>query len=435
MVKRPRLTDSKPTFDVHMPRLGESIVEAVLLRWLVGVEARVRKGQVIAEVETDKATTEIPSPCDGTVARLWVDAGQTVPIHDPILSIRLDHDTKADPPPPGPLPASRPLSSPPRVPRPNQGPARYSPAVRRLARRFQLDLTTMEGSGHNGRVTREDVYRVLDEQRRPTIPPTASNESRPPPRSALERPSLAPVVETEPPWESYVPHEGDQVVAFSPRRAQIASHISTSLRTAAHVAAIAELDMSRILAARVRDQARAQASGIKLSILPYLVQAVAQALTEHPELNGSVLDRSLVLRRARNIGVAVDTPEGVVVPVIQGADELSLLGIARRLQELAEKARARRLSKEDVQSGSFTISNPGRDGNLVGISVIRQPEVAILRLGSITKRPVVRPIEGEDAIVIRPIMYAALSYDHRVIDGRKGNAFLKRLTELANTWA
>ena len=164
--------------------------------------------------------------------------------------------------------------------------------------------------------------------------------------------------------------------------------------------------------------------------MPYVVQAVARALAEYPELNATVVDRSLVLRGERNIGVAVDTEAGLVVPVVRRADELGLLGLARAIEELSARAREGKLTADDISNGTFTLSNPGRDGNLFGISIIRQPEVGILRIGSIVKRPVVREVDGEDVVVVRPIMYAALSYDHRVIDGRTGNGFLARVAAL-----
>jgi 2-oxoglutarate dehydrogenase E2 component (dihydrolipoamide succinyltransferase) len=227
----------------------------------------------------------------------------------------------------------------------------------------------------------------------------------------------------------YVPTEADTVEPFTRRRAQVADHMTTSLATAAHVAAVTEIDMRRVLEAKRADAAHPSAERVKLSLTAYLVHALAGALAEHPRLNASVRDRELVLRGERNIGVAVDTEQGLVVPVIHRADELGLVGVARRLNELVAAARGGTLRPEMVQGGSFTLSNPGADGNLFGISVIRQPEVAILRAGAVVKRPVVRELEGEDAIVVRPMMYAALSYDHRVIDGRTGNAFLRAVVD------
>jgi 2-oxoglutarate dehydrogenase E2 component (dihydrolipoamide succinyltransferase) len=320
--------------------------------------------------------------------------------------------------------------------------------VRRLAREHGLDVAGVVGSGRGGRVTRDDVLRHL------AAPLAAPTPSTPPPVTRAEQtpfetrlpmqadlhegtrlpvpqaalPSTPPTSAYRPP--AYAPLPRDEVVPFSRRRAQIADHMVYSLGTSAHVAAVAEIDMLRVTQAKAKDAPAAARAGVKLTFMPYVVQAVAQALGEHPELNATVVDRALVLRGERNVGVAVDTEAGLVVPVVRRADELGLLGLARAIEELSAKARAGKLTADDVSNGTFTLSNPGRDGNLFGISIIRQPEVGILRIGSIVKRPVVREVDGEDVVVVRPIMYAALSYDHRVIDGRTGNGFLARVAAL-----
>jgi pyruvate/2-oxoglutarate dehydrogenase complex dihydrolipoamide acyltransferase (E2) component len=407
---------------VVMPQLGESIVEATIVKWRVRVGEPVTRGQTLAEVETDKATSEIPAPRAGVVKELLFAEGTTVPVGTAILG--LDDGTES--PRPAPPPSSR-LPTQHLAPRPidaRGGPIRSSPAVRRLARRFNLDIMHIEGTGKGGRVTRDDVLRAGVS--RPSAPPPIARAEATP--FITQIPSPASEIEFRP--ATYRVQDGDQVVPFSRRRTQIAGHMSYSLHTAAHVVAIAEIDMSRVMAAKRADEKIADKQGLKLTFMPYVIERIARALGEHPEINATVVGQSLVLRREKNIGVAVDTEEGLIVPVIKRADELGLLGITRALQELSDRARRGQLSPEDLSGGSFTISNPGRDGNLFGVSIIRQPEVAIIRLGSIVKRAVVREIEGEDVIVVRPMMYAALSYDHRVIDGRKGNAFLHRVSEL-----
>jgi len=343
---------SKRAMQIVMPRLGESIVEGVLVRWRVAPGDRITRGQIVAEVETDKATTEIPAPEDGVVLVRLVEEGATVPVGAEILRYAGAHLA--------PRPEGR----------------STSPAARRVALEHGVDLARVEGSGHEGRVTREDVL-------------AASKQTKP---------------------ARYQPRPEDRVVPFTRKRAFIAEHLVESLATAAHAACVAEIDMSRVVAAR-------------WSLTAFAVHAVARALGDHPELNASVNEKALVLRAERNIGVAVDTDEGLVVPVIHGADRLGVSEISSRIADLAERARSGRLRAEDVADGSFTISNPGREGNLFGISIIRQPEVAILRMGAVIERPVV----VGDQIAIRPMMYAALSYDHRAIDGRKANAFLARV--------
>jgi 2-oxoglutarate dehydrogenase E2 component (dihydrolipoamide succinyltransferase) len=392
---------------VLMPQLGESIVEATIVKWRVKAGETVARGQILAEVETDKATNEIPAPSAGVVRELFVAEGATVKVGTAILA--LTSSAVSD----GRLP-SRTLG----------GPPRNSPAVRRLAREHNVDLHKMNGSGKNGRVTRDDILKAID---RPSAPPPVARKETTPFETVLPQP----IVETKRPRaQSYAAKAIDRVVPFSRRRAIIAENMLGSLQTSAHVFALAEIDMSRVIAAKNADAPHAERSGIKLTFMPYVIHAVARALSEHPEINASVGDSALILRAEKNIGVAVDTAEGLVVPVIKRADELALLGIARQLAELSDRARNGKLTADDISGGSFTISNPGKDGNLVGLSIIRQPEVAILRMGAIVKRPVVREIEGEDVVVVRPMMFAALSYDHRVIDGRTGNAFLHRVGEL-----
>jgi 2-oxoglutarate dehydrogenase E2 component (dihydrolipoamide succinyltransferase) len=398
-----------------MPQLGESIVEATVASWRVKPGDRVDRGQILAEVETDKATIEIPAPAAGVIAEILVPAGRTVPIGVEILRYQGAVAAEARPrleavagsaaePPPAPRAEAARLPSAHLAPRPigaDGRERRASPAVRRIARLRGIDLDQIAGSGGQGRITREDLL-----------------VARAAPRTSHYRPP------------AYDPQPGDQVVPFSRRRAFIAEHMVYSLGTAAHVAAVVEIDMGRVLAARSADRAEAERHGVHLTITAYVVRAIGQALSEHPELNATVRGESLVIRRDKNIGVAVDTPEGLIVPVIRRADELGLIGLARAIAEKTDRARAGTLGGDDLAGGSFTLSNPGRDGNLFGISIIRQPEVAILRIGEITKRAVVREVAGEDAILIRPMMYAALSYDHRVIDGSKGNAFLHRVKAL-----
>ncbi|MBI2378537.1 MAG: 2-oxo acid dehydrogenase subunit E2 [Deltaproteobacteria bacterium] len=409
---------------VVMPQLGESIVEATVVRYLVTKGQSVTRGQPIAEVETDKATNEVPCPADGVIDAILVPEGKLVPVGTEILRLETGASTaEAQTPDLTPevvsppraatnreassrLPSSH-LADRPRASNGSMRPA--SPAVRRLSRLHDVSLAAISGSGRNGRVTRADVLRVIEERER-------TKESGP----VLARSSYrAP---------RYTPSPNDVIEPFSSRRSFIADHMIHSLGTSAHVAAVTEIDMSAVVRARDADKKRAPA--VKLTFTAYVVAAIAKALGEHPRMNATVVDRSLVLRADKNIGVAVDTAEGLVVPVIKHADRLNVLGIAHALETLSEKARVGALTPDELSGGSFSLSNPGRDGNLFGISIIRQPEVGILRIGEVVKRALVRTIGGEDAIVIRPVMYAALSYDHRVIDGAVGNAFLHRIKSI-----
>jgi 2-oxoglutarate dehydrogenase E2 component (dihydrolipoamide succinyltransferase) len=409
-----------------MPQLGESIVEATLVRWHVAPGATVARGQVIAEVETDKATNEIPAPEAGVIGEILIQEGTTVPVGTEILRYREGSGAAVR----APLPSARPAPAPApaaaaqtaptkerRLPSAHLAPRplgsdgrerRASPSVRKIARAQGIDLASVVGTGKHGRIRREDVLA----QEAAAKPAPLAAVAPAPSSYSVYRPT------------AYEPEPGDQVIPFSRRRTFIAEHMVHSLGTAAHVAAVVEIDMHEVVRARARDKSSAEREGVKLTVTAYVVHAVAQALSAHPELNASVVGSSHVLRRAKNIGVAVDTKDGLIVPVVRRADEHSLLGLARAIEALTKKAQSGTLTAADLAGGSFTISNPGRDGNLFGISILRQPEVGILRIGEVQKRAVVRTIDGEDVIVIRPIMFAALSYDHRVIDGSTGNAFL-----------
>jgi 2-oxoglutarate dehydrogenase E2 component (dihydrolipoamide succinyltransferase) len=230
---------------------------------------------------------------------------------------------------------------------------------------------------------------------------------------------------------SYALQPGDKVVPMTPLRRLVAEHMVLSKRISPHVGTVAEIDMSGVV--RVRDahkRAFEDANGFALSFLPFIVHAAVRALREFPRLNASVAEDAIIEKKDIHIGVAVETEKGLVVPVARHADRLSLAGLAQAVEDLASRARAKHLSPDELKGGTFTISNPGRHGNLYGFAIINQPQVGILRMGEIVKRPVVRTVEGEDAIVIRPIMHLALSYDHRAVDGAPANGFLHRVRQL-----
>jgi len=218
---------------------------------------------------------------------------------------------------------------------------------------------------------------------------------------------------------------------MSPMRRIIAEHMVYSKHTSPHVGTVTEVDMSAVASLRAARKTNFQKEyGIGLTYLPFIVHSVVKALREFPQLNASVIDGAIVEKKSINVGLAVETEKGLVVPVVRNADRLSLPGLAAEIDDLAERARTKRLSADDLQGGSFTVSNPGRKGNLYGFAIINQPQVGIVRMGEMVKRPVVRTIEGEDAIVIRPMMHIALSYDHRAVDGAPANGFLYRIREL-----
>jgi 2-oxoglutarate dehydrogenase E2 component (dihydrolipoamide succinyltransferase) len=279
-------------------------------------------------------------------------------------------------------------------------------------------------------VTREDVERAA---RPPAAPAPAPPAPRSAPRAAAKAaPAGAPGRPTaRPAYLEYQLQPGDRVIPMSPLRRLVAEHMVTSKRVSPHVGTVAEIDMAGVV--RVRDahkEAFRARHGFALSFLPFVVHACVRALREYPMLNASVLEDAIVEKQDIHIGIAVETEKGLVVPVVRHADRLSLAGLAEAVEDLASRARSKKLSPDELKGGTFTVSNPGREGNLYGFAIINQPQVGILRMGEVVKRPVVRSLGGEDAIVIRPVMHLALSYDHRAVDGAPANAFLHRIREL-----
>jgi 2-oxoglutarate dehydrogenase E2 component (dihydrolipoamide succinyltransferase) len=403
---------------VELPSLGESVVEGTVSRWLVKEGDRVGLDQPLVEITTDKVDAEIPAPVAGVIQKILVPEGGTVAVGAPLAMIEAEAgaqpaprpaaaETAAPRPAPEPPAAARPAPAPPA--RAEAPPA--TPVARRLAEEAKVDLRSITGTGAAGRVTKQDVERA------------AGARSRPPgePAAPAGRPA----------YLSYSLQEGDRVVPMTPLRKLVAEHMVLSKRVSPHVGTVAEVDMAGV--ARVRDahkRAFEADHGFGLSFLPFVVHATVRALREFPRLNASVLEDAIVEKKDIHVGIAVETEKGLVVPVVRHADRLSLAGLAQAVEDLANRARSKRLSADELKGGSFTISNPGRFGNLYGFAIINQPQVGILRMGEIVKRPVVRTLDGQDAIVIRPIMHLALSYDHRAVDGAPANGFLHRVREL-----
>jgi 2-oxoglutarate dehydrogenase E2 component (dihydrolipoamide succinyltransferase) len=397
---------------VELPSLGESVVEGTVSRWLVKEGDRVAVDQPLVEVTTDKVDAEIPAPVAGVVQKILVAEGQTVAVGAPLAMLEADAGSKL-PSKPAPSQAAAPAAAAAPAPAAEAPPA--TPLARRLAEEAKVDLRSVTGTGAAGRVTKQDVVQH------------ASGRGQP---AASARSAAAPAAGRAA-YLSYTLQPGDRVVPMTPLRRLVAEHMVLSKRVSPHVGTVAEVDMSGV--SRVRDahkRAFEQDNGFGLSFLPFVVHATVRALREFPRLNASVLEDAIVEKKDIHIGIAVETEKGLVVPVARHADRLSLAGLAQAVEDLANRARSKKLSADELKGGSFTISNPGRFGNLYGFAIINQPQVGILRMGEIVKRPVVRTLDGEDAVVIRPIMHLALSYDHRAVDGAPANGFLHRIREL-----
>jgi 2-oxoglutarate dehydrogenase E2 component (dihydrolipoamide succinyltransferase) len=302
-----------------------------------------------------------------------------------------------------------------------------------------VDLELVQGTGPSGRVTKEDVTRFALTQAGQAGAPVArvAEDTRAAPSASPApsppKPAAAPAKRStaQPGYMNYHLQPGDKLIPMTPLRKLVADHMVFSKRTSPHVGTVAEIDMGEVSAVRdAHKRAFREANGFSLSFLPFIVHAAVRALREFPSLNASVLEDAIVEKRDIHIGIAVETAKGLVVPVVRHTDRLSLAGLAQAVEDLAHRARNKRLSADELQGGTFTVSNPGRNGNLYGFAIINQPQVGILRIGEIVKRPVVRQIGGDDAIVIRPTMHLALSYDHRAVDGSPANGFLYRIRQL-----
>lgn len=413
--------------DVIMPQMGESIAEGTISKWFKQVGDTVQRDETLLEISTDKVDAEIPSPVEGRLIEIRHREGETVPINTVIGLIETEPHASRPAPVHGdavteqdtvgitsPPPDDADRIQPPARPAPvlhDQRRIRSSPLVRRLAREHSVDLRLIQGTGMSGRVTKRDVMSYLENRR-------ASGEGRPRETMMEIAPTQAPV---------YQPGDVVDVVPMTPMRKTIAERMVQSRRTSAHVTTVFEIDMTRVVKERdLLKQEYAQRHGVKLTYLAFIAQACIEALKSFPILNASLSGDHIVYKKEINLGVAVALDWGLIVPVIKRADEKSLLGLAKAIQELADRARQKQLSPEDVQGGTFTITNPGVFGSLFGTPIINQPQVAILGVGAISKRPVV--IE-ENAIAIRSMAYFSLSFDHRLIDGAIGDQFLAHIKQ------
>jgi 2-oxoglutarate dehydrogenase E2 component (dihydrolipoamide succinyltransferase) len=413
---------------IRMPQLGESVVEGTVGKWLVQEGQRVDKDQPVVEILTDKADSEINAPEAGVVAKINAQEGSTVQVGDALCEI----DSQASSGSVAPPKAAKKVSQPPPAPEPEAklraDSSQSSPAVRKLAREQGIDLTGVPGSGNGGRVTKDDVLRVARLDRDSSVPPPL----RPAPRA--EEPatrntptSISAGAFRVPP---YVSKPGDEEIPMSRRRRIIADHMVYSKLTSPDVVTVAEVDVYKTEALRKANKDALKREGVNLTFLAFVASATARALRENRILNARVLEDSYVLLAEINLGIAVNTPEGLVVPVVRNADDLTVRGIARAIDELATKARDNRLTPDDLAGKTFTVTNPGRKGNLFGGAIISQPNVGILRTGELKKRVVVVERDEEDLLAIHPVMHMALSYDHRIVDGVAGNNFLYRVREI-----
>jgi pyruvate dehydrogenase E2 component (dihydrolipoamide acetyltransferase) len=398
-------------FDVVMPQMGESVAEGTIVRWMKKVGDSVDRDEPLFEISTDKVDAEIPSPSAGVVAEIRAQEGETVPVNSVVAVIRGADEAVVAAPSPTAAPSAR--VSPETAPATgavsrageNLARERSSPLVRQIAAEHHVDISQVQGTGIGGRVTKHDIMAFVEQHGRSAGPLPAE---------------AAPVFRgTE-----------DRVEKMSVMRKKIAEHMVLSRRTSAHVHSVFEVNFSRVSGIRTARKAAYDAQGTKLTYLSFIVKAVADALQSSPILNASVDGDQVVYHKDVNIGVAVALEWGLIVPVIRNADQLDLLGMSRVIADLAAKARAKQLKPEDVGGGTFTITNPGALGALFGMPIINQPQVAILDVGSIEKRPVV----VDDVVTARLTAFMALGFDHRIIDGAVADQFMSRVKQALENW-
>lgn len=431
-------------FEIVMPKLGESIQEATITKWFVKEGDTIEEDDILFEVATDKVDSEIPSPVDGKILKILHPADKLLPVGEVLALISLSGEDDEEEP--ATIENSGPESGPDENIQISGGSGEsiseaslkslkslsnrfYSPLVKKIAEEENItpaELETIPGSGSNGRVQKQDVLKYL-ENREAGKPAEVVK----PLQFAAEPKSEKEVQESKPKVSVSIGAQ-DQIIEMDRVRKLIADHMVMSKKVSPHVTAVVEADVTSLVLWRnkVKDEFQSK-YGEKITYMPAFVEAVARALAEFPGLNASVDGDRIILRRNINVGIAVAKPDGnLIVPVIKNAEEKNLVGLTKNLNKLADAARKNKLSPEDIQDGTFTITNFGSFRNLIGTPIINQPQVAILATGSIEKKPAVLELPTGDVIAIRHKMFLSLSYDHRVVDGALGGAFLRRIADL-----
>jgi pyruvate dehydrogenase E2 component (dihydrolipoamide acetyltransferase) len=460
--------------DVVMPQMGVSVSEGTITKWLKQEGEQVEADEALLEISTDKVDTEVPSPASGTLTQILVQEGETVEVGTKLAQIggAPSGNGQAQPEaPPEPATAEAaaesaaaagaegetpteapPAEAAPAAPAPTgDGAAEksfVSPVVARIASEHGVDPEQVQGTGRGGRVTKKDILQFIEQgppapaPAREAPPPPAEAPAPPPPPAA---PAPAPAAEAPPkpappppPPQPVEAAAGEQLEPMTAMRRGIAEHMRRSLDTAAHVTSAIEVDMSKVVAIRKKLKPEfQQAYGVNLTYLAFVARAAVETLRAYPWINGEIRGEQIATRNYVNLGFAVELADGkgLIVPVLKHAEGLNLLGIARGVVDIAERARNKQLSPDDVQGGTFTITNPGGYGTFHGTPVISQPQAAILGTYAVVKRPwVIEDDRGEDVIAIRPIMNLTLTYDHRLVDGALAGRFLRDLREKLETW-
>jgi pyruvate dehydrogenase E2 component (dihydrolipoyllysine-residue acetyltransferase) len=419
---------------VVMPQMGESIAEGTIVRWIKRVGDSVERDEPLFEISTDKVDAEIPSPAAGVLTDIKVQEGETVAVNSVVAEIGQPNEARAEDTDarkggpaansrataaqqqadgqstPAPTPADKTVAAVSSDHPSDNGRRRSSPLVRRIAKEHNVDIAQIAGSGIGGRVTKHDILGYLErgDVSVPASPVPGAGES------AKAEPTRAPrPVQVR-------PTEADRIEKLSVMRKKIAEHMVLSKHTSAHVHSVFHVNFSTVEKLRQQKRAEYEQAGVKLTYMAFIARVIVEALHRHPILNASLDGDNVVYKKDINLGIAVALDDGLIAPVIKNADEKNLLGLSRAIADVAERARAKRLNPDEVHGGTFTITNPGQFGAQFGMPIINQPQVAILGVGTIEKRPVVI----DDAIGIRTMAYLTLGYDHRLVDGAVADQFM-----------
>jgi 2-oxoglutarate dehydrogenase E2 component (dihydrolipoamide succinyltransferase) len=423
-------------FELVMPKMGESVAEATIIKWLKKPGDSIDLDEPVLEIATDKVDSEIPSPVAGILEKILFEEGQTIQVNGVIAIIQTGAAaaTASSPAPAAPT-ASKPAetavvpataSSP--VPVKSESGKFYSPLVRNIAKEENVSITeldAMQGSGKDGRVTKEDILGYV--QNRGSKSTAAA--TIPTPQATLQAPPTVVRSEIQAPAVSV--SGGDEIIEMDRMRKLIADHMVMSKAVSPHVTSMVEIDVTNMV--QWRDKVKKdfeKREGEKITFTPIILEAVARAIKDYPMINVSVNGTQIIKRRSINLGMATALPSGnLIVPVIKNADMLSLVGLTKSVNDLANRARANKLTPDDISGGTFTVTNVGSFGNVMGTPIINQPQVAIMAVGVIKKKPAVLETPQGDVIAIRQMMFCSLSYDHRVVDGSLGGSFLRRVAD------
>lgn len=439
--------------EILLPKMGESVAEATITKWLIEEGQTVDMDDPIVEIATDKVDSEVPAPEEGVITKILVAEGDVIQVGQPIAIFSTDGDTASAPTPiaaaAAPAPVAAPtaevidtLSAPLEVGEISKnGPSGrfYSPLVRTIASKEGISMSQLEsvvGSGKEGRVTKKDILAFIESGAVSQAPPThtpaaavASNGKTAP----APKPAAAQVAKSSVPVHI---GEGDEIVEMDRMRKMISDHMVMSKATSAHVTSFVEADVTNLVLWREKVKKKfEEANGEKLTFTPLFIEAVTKAIKDFPGINVQLDGSNIIFKKDINVGMAAALPSGnLIVPVIHNADQYNLVGLAKKVNDLANRARQNKLKPDDISGGTYTVSNVGTFGNVMGTPIINQPQVAILALGAIRKKPAIIETPAGDTIGIRHMMFLSHSYDHRVVDGMLGGTFVRRVGDYLETF-